>query len=759
MPHDDLFGHGGNGHSTRDHGTEAGGTPPSVQSAQPAATSAGFIPLAEPIPDADVGGSPTAFTPTLPASTIAQSIANLQATVPVVQQFPKFCNLSLPEGCYRLTYTPNASFNVFRGTLRVDKAGGSTVISGDLYRFLELPVAIATTPIASLMPRHGDTAPSGLVGTTVATGIGSSLALFRQLGIPIYPRANYYSYLKVTGLSMPQWTFGACAITLTAQEYVYTQPPSGSFNGTFPASPGTRTVSIVLTPAPAPIGFAGAYFTGRLYQNGADKGSIALGWVSSSFRRASIEIDTLTGAVAPQPVPAISGSGTESIQTAFATAGWSVSVLYDQTNVPVPSGVNPTACWSDANLHALMVNVRNPATNLDTDWHMHLVVVPATMGCGRGVMYDQIGVPREGVASFCDDGYPTSDSSNFGTAANHKQRNTPRAFLRSACHELGHGFNQIHQEQEGGSDNSLMTTTPSVANVLGGPATGAPGVFPDNINIGFNAHVRHHLVHFPDPVIRPGGMTFTSGHSSVVPQADRTYFAPEQLRLALEVVDRRIEVAEPLRLSWRLTNVSETAIPVPNKITTAAQHTFISVTNPHGDVKQMPSFVIRTDGVQIVLLEPGQSLEAETRVFWSSQGFAFETPGRYTVDVNVIWSIEGIPVGVHSSTEVWVNFPQTQIDNDAASTLLHREVGMFVALGGGAFHLEEAVARLGRLVGAGARGADAERPKALRGFEGLQLTRGGRAPAPSPGTTDTATKSGRLAPSVARGKPARSRSR
>ena len=116
-------------------------------------------------------------------------------------------------------------------------------------------------------------------------------------------------------------------------------------------------------------------------------------------------------------------------------------------------------------------------------------------------MYDTIGVPREGVASFCDDGYPSSQSSSFGTAANKKQRDVPRAFLRSACHEVGHGFNQIHQEQEAGADNSIMTTTPSVADVLGGP----PGVFPDDINLAFNEHVRHHLVHFPDPRCGPAG--------------------------------------------------------------------------------------------------------------------------------------------------------------------------------------------------------------------------------------------------------------
>src|SRR5207249_11065088 len=133
----------------------------------------------------------------------------------------------------------------------------------------------------------------------------------------------------------------------------------------------------------------------------------------------------------------------------------------------------------------------------------------------------------------CDDGYPSSDSLNFGAAANQQQRNVPRAFLRSVCHELGHGFNQIHQEQEGGADNSIMTTTPSVADALGGPFTGEPGVFPTEIALRFNDHVRHHLVHFPDIVVRPGGMTFGTGHSSTVPQADRYYFAKSQLDLTL----------------------------------------------------------------------------------------------------------------------------------------------------------------------------------------------------------------------------------
>lgn len=743
MPHDDRSDHPTNGgipsnapheHQVVSH-TEG-------LSVNPTLGGAGLVPMAEAItiddgtpggtvaltPNPEGPGTPPTL-PTLPQGTIPQLPQLPQLPGPQLT-FPKYCNLSLPGGCYRLSFRPKASFLEYRGTLRVDRTGAAPVVSGDLYRFLLLPPVITegvltTATLAS--GDHPDTPPSGAIGSISEAQLAGVSLFTRSLGIPIYPRNKYHSYLKGTALSVPIFSFGTCAVSITMQEYVYTQPPTGQFNGTFPASPGTRTIKMVLTPAPAPLGYPSAYFEGRLYENGVDKGSIALGWVSSYFRRATIEIDTLTGAVAPQAV------GAESLRSVYAKAGWDVGVTYDQSNVAVPAGVNSTACWSNANLHALMMSVRNPATNLDTDWHMHLVVVPATMGCGRGVMYDTISVPREGVASFCDDGYPANESSSFGAAAGRRQRDVPRAFLRSASHETGHGFNQIHQEQEGGADNSIMTTTPSVADVLGGPTTGDPGVFPDNINLAFNEHVRHHLVHFPDIAVRPGGMTFGSGHSSTLPQADRTFFSASELELVVDVDSSRIELGEPLQLSWTLTNRSEQPLPVPNDLTIEAQHVFIDVTDANGVVRNMPSFVIRTDQASMIALEPGASATERTRVFWGSNGFAFEKPGHYVVEVRVLWAIAGIPVGVKSAKHVWVNFPQTQLDNDAAAELLHPEVGKYVALGGGANHLTEAVERLSRVMGASedaddrsavratGRNGGGERPKALRGFKDLAL--------------------------------------
>ncbi|PSB23901.1 hypothetical protein C7B82_29425 [Stenomitos frigidus ULC18] len=580
--------------------------------------------------------------------------------------------------------------------MRVDKANGGLTVSGDLYRFrffIPIPLPIPSLPIPIPDPRLPQ-----LPGST--TPAIASMDTADATEIPIHPRNRYHSYLKVTNVQFsPVITTAHCHLTLTIDEYRYTQPPAGSFDGSFPTTP-SRTVTAVLSPKASPVGLSGPYFEGKLYETGVEKGTFSMSWVSPFFRRATVEVDTLTGSVAPQAVPATSGSGTEDFKTVFATAGWDLNVIYDQTSIPVPAGVTATNCWSSADLHALMLSVRNPATNLDRDWRMHLLVVPAHLGCGRGVMYDTIEVPREGVASFSDDGYPDSDSSNFGTATNQKQRDVARAFLRSACHEVGHGFNQQHQEitlfGEPGADNSIMTTSPSVADVLGGATTGDPSVFPDNIALRFNAHVRHHLIHFPDPVVRPGGMTFGTGHSSTVPEVDvdRYFYRSEVLELKLVVKKQRVKLGEPLPLSWELVNNTKEAIATPSDISIEAQHAEITVIKTDGSAKRMSSFVIQTDKGSIKDLKPGKKRKAETTLFWSSKGFAFTEPGKHTIAVKIRWNQAGIPCGVQSNLELWVDYPTSEADNEVAATLLDQEVGKFVALGGNAKHLKAGVSRV-----------------------------------------------------------------
>ncbi|MET0714715.1 MAG: hypothetical protein ABWY57_07355 [Mycetocola sp.] len=649
------------------------------------------VPIAAPIsPDGDPLGAVT--KPGIPGPagmTAPQLVPDIQPvpSLPPFEQVFRPCKLNFKDGCYAITLQPNDTVRRLVGTVRVDRGAPDSgsdllIVSGDLYW---LPAPVVGRELAPFPA-------SAAAAASTPTGFSPP---FRPR-IPLYPRANYHSYLRGTSLSVPSFTFGnrPCTVTLDAEQFDYTQPTAGSFKGSFPTA-ASRSVRFTLAQQPpGPIFFGGPRFSGRYSVAGVDSGAVYLTWVSSFLRRAILEIDTLTGAVPPAPVPAASGSGTEYFDTIFAGAKWDLTVVDDQTDVPVPAGVQADQCWTSGDLHNLMTAVRHANTNLDSEWRTHLVVVPATMGCSRGVMYDQIDVPREGSASFSNDGYPVSHSSNFGTAAEQMQRNVPRAYLRSAAHEVTHAFNQIHQENETSADNSIMTTTPSVADVLGGPTTGEPGVFPDQINLGFNPTVRNHLAHMPDPVVRPGGWPFGSWFGSLVQAADREWFRDDELSLSVAVDTPTAAFGAPVSLSWTLENTGTVPLTVPTDISLEALCGTLTVEGDRGEVRQVRPFVIECEALRLAPLEPGKKITAHYRVFWSSEGFALDRPGRHVLTVAVGWSANGVPVGVRGSAEVWVDSPASAQENSDAALVMHPEVGKWVALNGNAYHLTEATDRL-----------------------------------------------------------------
>jgi hypothetical protein len=576
--------------------------------------------------------------------------------------------------------------------LRVENSGTGFVISGDTYRYALFDV------LQGGIPSFGPTE------------------------IPVYPRRRYASYLKATGVSIPIVSFAPCRITLNLDEYDYTQPPAGGFDGSFANQP-SRSLTIYLTPAAPPSGFTGAYFTGVVYIGGVLQAgvSVTLAWVSARYRKATVEVHTMTGAAAPAPV------GAEYLPSVYASANWDLTVKTDPNPIPAPSvaggfpaGWSGTSNWGSQNpgfalLHQVMTNLVDYASiDLDKEWYIHLLMVQAALGDGRGVMFDSINVPREGVASFSDDGYPSGDSANFGTAANKKQRDVPRAFLRSASHEITHGFNQIHQENEGGADNSIMTTTPSVADFL---ATHG-GTFPNDIFLGFNAHVRHHLIHLPDIVIRPGGMSFTAGHNGIpVPQSDtdgdEIYIDHPSLDLKFAAKKTRLKIGEPLQLDWEMTNISDAAVWMPGDLSIENEFAELTVTKPAGEEVQMPTYAIKSDSAYFVQAKPGNRIPATHHLFWSPQGFAFDSPGKHTVNLEISWRSAGATVGKKASIDVFVDYPVSDQENQVIAHMMSDDVGKFVALGGHAYHLKSAV---DRIEAAMAVSKDHPATKAMAGF-------------------------------------------
>jgi hypothetical protein len=146
-----------------------------------------------------------------------------------------------------------------------------------------------------------------------------------------------------------------------------------------------------------------------------------------------------------------------------------------------------------------------------------------------------------------------------------------------------------------------------------------------------------------------------------------------------------------LHLEWELKNVSDKAIWLPGDLSVEDEFAEISVTKPNGDELQMPTYVIKCDSAFFIEAKPGDKLSATHYLFWSTQGFAFETPGKHTVNLEISWRSRGATVGKKASADVFVDYPVTEKENDVIAHMMTDEVGKYVALGGDAYHLKSAV--------------------------------------------------------------------
>ncbi|SFG47234.1 hypothetical protein [Neptunomonas qingdaonensis] len=636
------------------------------------------------------------------ADIIPRLFDDLQPTAPDLDLKAKLfkrCSIKPLQGCYRLTFFPKSGLRptlfatTYKGTMRFEEKGSEIIVSADLYKFKTI-FPLKYYRISQKYKQRWGHLTIGEEAQSIGFGFRQPEAptvgpakLPPVKTIPIYPRNRYYSYLQGVSAQLSSIGFVGrpCNFSLTFDEFFYVHPASG-FDGSFPAV-ADRTIRMQLKETDK-----ADYFEGKLYSGDSELGSIRLEWVSPFFRRAELKIQRLEGAVIPQPVTASSGTGTEDFSSIFATAGWHLSVTRDDTAVALPASLagvqDPDTCWNPNfdNMHDLMDSLPgyDPGI-LDSRWKAYLVAIPAALGCSRGWMFDSINsggdvnsIGREGAVTHSHDGYPSGDGVEYGIAENELQKDHPRAFLRSAAHEVGHTFNQIHQSFESGSDNSIMTVTPAVASVL----DGAGETFPDDIDLAFNATVQRHLIHLPDPAVRPGAMQFF-GNSISVPESDVNFFDTDDLELVIKL-KTRVKLGEPVNASWTLTNRSDASIPTPDQIDTYGHAAHISVTNPAGAIRYMKSVVTAAcSSHPVSALKAGASRKAEATLFWSQNGFAFDSPGRHRVEVILLWDVDGLILGARGGIDVWVDYPITTDDNAVAALLLNEEVGKLVAMGVG----------------------------------------------------------------------------
>lgn len=378
--------------------------------------------------------------------------------------------LLLADGCYFLAFGIAAAANVL-GTLRVESRSGRLFVTGDLYH---VEPGKDDKPVGEIPPR-GD-------------------------GIPIFPIADYRHYIRVMTIEPAD---GGFVLTFEAHLFMPEVNEALDGNATLPWRFEATYIARMM-PAEAPSGYPspGMFFVGDVSRSdGQEIGKMQLGWVSPMLRRAVIEIDH----VAKSKPPENNGAGV-SWKSVFDSIGWDVTTLVSDGAVKKYGG----PAWTDKEGHAAMLAYRDKS-DLDAEWRYHILAVEQIdfPEGERGVMYDRggsNGVPREGLLVASDYIFP-EDEPRWGALRGLRAGETV-TFFRTAVHEIGHAMGLDHNNH----GFEFMRPTDRIAE-----SAPADMPFPGNIVWAFASDDEHRLRHWPDIIVRPGGLDMGAGWFSPLP--------------------------------------------------------------------------------------------------------------------------------------------------------------------------------------------------------------------------------------------------
>lgn len=553
-------------------------------------------------------------------------------------------------GCWLLSYRPaGAPLVAYDGTLRVECHGAGRSASGDLYQrpviFLPIPpvtpIPHPRIPTVPILRR-----PILLAGPNPANGI------------PILARSRYRFYVRVTAL--PERIYLGNSFTLAFELYRFTAPNTWALDSTL-------TAQMARMAAPSGYPSSPDYAEGDVKNAaGTVVGRLTMGWLSSYYRRATIEIDTVTNCEQPTQ----SGAG-HTWATVMDAVGWQVNLQLSETNVPEPSGNS----WSDAEMHAAML-VRRAATNLDAEWRYHILAVRNLDSTPRGIMYDAFGtdsnnVPREGVGISAHWMIPAG----WGLVSNTRFGAAPAPYFRTAVHELGHAFGLYHNT----ADFGFMCTS-DVINAGATPTT----PFPNNIQWGFHAEDLKRLRHYPDPFVRPGSVAFGSA-SNTTPPITPTDLEVEvdELELQVSPLLSQVPYGAPVRVGITLANLGDRAIRVPADLTLKGEFVSGRVIDPSGITRSFRTVVRCIEDQPFQDLDPGGQVTESMVLMRGSEGALFASPGLHEVQVEVHWEVDGMVAKVSGSSTVMVSAAVDEAHAAAAQRVLSTpDAHLVLAIGG-----------------------------------------------------------------------------
>lgn len=531
---------------------------------------------------------------------------------------------SLNAGCYLVNMQLTGLGYHYDGTIRVEKQGANTIASGDLY--YHKPISVwPTLPVRS----------AGLAGS-IGTIPGLSFAGQEPNpgnGIPVFARDKYRYYLRITalleGISLSN-TF-----TMGFEMWRF----NGVSSSPMWSNEGAFTAKLTFGTAPASYPSGADYLTGAILNSqGAQVGTLTMGWLTKYLRRATVEIDRVSVSEAPVD----SGAG-HTWQGVFDPVGWQLNVVQSNSNVTEASGES----WSDGEMHSAMLTWRDSA-NLDNEWRYHILAVKKIDSTPRGIMYDSgatdsNNVPREGIGIASH--WVIPNSSEWGKVKNMRFGTAKAPYFRTALHEIGHAMGLYHNTV----DMGIMNTT-DVISLSAVP----PTQFPDNIKWAHAPDDQKRLRHMPDIYVRPGGVAFGTAYSVHPLSPDDEHEEAEGLELRLRPVNDVLPIGAPVRVEMELVNVSSIPLPAPESLNMKYGCVAGKITDAAGTVRRFSTLIMCVDEVTIAYLQPGQRIGNALTLLRGSDGALFPTPGAYTVEVSVSWELGDNHVSVTSQTSVYV---------------------------------------------------------------------------------------------------------
>jgi hypothetical protein len=550
----------------------------------------------------------------------------------------------LRAGCYLLRYLPlspvdgtdplSSLVSHYDGTFRVHRADDRVTASGDLY-FHERPSEDPSDPL------WFEPDPNA--------------------GIPIFPIAAYRYHLRVVSLR-PKGSHLRLRFEVTEYHHADKRWENvGCFWSRLRWSLGPRAY-------PAPEDFLAGDVRDCA---GAVVGFVTMGWISTALRRAVVEIDQ----VPPSEMP-LNDGGSLDWRTVFAGLPWDVTVIPGETTVSEPS----LGSWSDAELHAAMLESRDPSTDLDREWRVHLLCVRRVDKNERGVMYDAGSadsdhVPREGAAIASHWEIPNADPWGKVRGLRFGQAHAP--YLRAAVHEVSHAFSLGHDPR----GTHIMRPTEDIAKE-------APRDFPDNVAWSFSPEHAFILRHASDLVVRPGGVV-----AFQAPPLDREGRRPDGLRFELSALLDNVPWGAPVRVHAMLRNTGKNAVLAPASLGLRAGFVRGRVYDAKRVAREFRPLVLCADGQSLAELAPGGAIESSFTLLRGPQGALFPAPGAYRVAVRADWPDGDQMAGVRAECTVTVTGP-TDAEHAAAARAVLDSPDALLTLVLGGDHLQDGLAAI-----------------------------------------------------------------